>query len=258
MKLGSLFSGIGGFEKGAEMLGIETLWSCDIEEHNRKVLAKHFPNTRIYKDIRELCNVGPVDIIAGGFPCQDISISQTKNKDEHGNIKGINGERSGLWSEMWRIISEVRPQYVIIENSPMLLVRGWERVINDLSKIGYCVEWQCLQARQFGFEHKRTRLYAIAYPVQKRCLNNTSIFRRIPEVLSKRPSGQISLPVPIKRINSRTDFTELRVYDGFSRELDKISIGQYGNAVIPDIAAYLFYCILQYEANRRIHTHKTR
>lgn len=133
MTHGSLFSGIGGFETGAEWVGIETLWNCEIEPFQRSILKKHFPNTKQYEDIKELSNPGYVDIISGGFPCQDISIA--------GKGVGITGSRSGLWSEMHRVIREVRPRYVIIENSPMLLVRGFERVLCDLSKTGYDAEW---------------------------------------------------------------------------------------------------------------------
>lgn len=128
MTHGSLFSGIGGFETGAEWVGIETLWNCEIEPFQRSILKKHFPNTKQYEDIKELSNPGYVDIISGGFPCQDISIA--------GKGVGITGSRSGLWSEMHRVIREVRPRYVIIENSPMLLVRGFERVLCDLPKQG--------------------------------------------------------------------------------------------------------------------------
>lgn len=155
MTHGSLFSGIGGFETGAEWVGIETLWNCEIEPFQRSILKKHFPNTKQYEDIKELSNPGYVDIISGGFPCQDISIA--------GKGVGITGSRSGLWSEMHRVIREVRPRYVIIENSPMLLVRGFERVLCDLSKTGYDAEWQCLSNAAFGFDHHRERVYVIAY-----------------------------------------------------------------------------------------------
>lgn len=151
---GSLFSGIGGFELGAERQGIETVWNCEIEEYNRRILKQHFKNAKQYTDVRELTNPEYVDIISGGFPCQDISIANT-------NATGIKGSRSGLWSEMFRIIRVVRPKYIIIENSPMLLVRGFERVLCDLSEIGFNAEWQSLSAEAFGYCHKRERLYCI-------------------------------------------------------------------------------------------------
>lgn len=100
MTHGSLFSGIGGFELGAQWAGIETLWNCEIEEHKRKILKRHFPHSFQYTDVCTLSGVPCVDIISGGFPCQDISIGNVSNKKIHKNGKiGINGERSGLWKE---------------------------------------------------------------------------------------------------------------------------------------------------------------
>ena len=125
---GSLFSGIGGFEIGAERAGIKTLWNCEYENYQRNILKKIDKDAEQYTDVRTAEINRYVDIISGGFPCQDISVA--------GKMEGIKGERSGLWSEMWRIIRDIRPKYVIIENSPALLIRGFEQVLCDLSKIG--------------------------------------------------------------------------------------------------------------------------
>jgi DNA (cytosine-5)-methyltransferase 1 len=245
LKLGSLFSGVGGFDLGAELEGIETVWNCEIEPYNIDVLNRRFPNTYTYKNIMEMESAPPyVDIISGGFPCQDISIANVSNKQlwSNGNI-GIQGERSGLWVEMWRIINGVRPPYVIIENSPMLLHRGLSTIISDLSKIGYVLEWQCLSAKAFGYNHQRERFFGIAYPLEKRCKNNTSVFQPIPKVLPKRPPRQIGLSMPIERFNATSNYNDVRLHDGFSRQLDIKAIEAYGNAVVVDIASYLFYCI---------------
>lgn len=126
---GSLFSGIGGFENGAEMAGIETLWNCEIEKYQGKILELRFPNAERHTDITKATGFRYVDIISGGFPCQDISLA--------GKREGIKGKRSGLWSEMCRIVREVGPKYVIVENSPALIISGLEQVLCDLSKIGY-------------------------------------------------------------------------------------------------------------------------
>lgn len=248
---GSLFSGIGGFELGAKMSGIDTIWNCEFEEHNRNILKKNFPKTQQFTDVRDLHNPPYVDIISGGFPCQDLSISNVSNKSlwKNGKVIGIKGERSGLWSEMWRIIGKIRPKFVLIENSPMLLVRGFEQVLCDLSQIGYVCEWQCLFASQFGYNHKRERFFAIAYPSEIRCPNNTSIFRELREVLQERTPRQNSLSMPIERINSKSNFGILRMDDGFSKELDKRRIEMLGNAVIPEIAHYLFECIKIFNHN---------
>ena len=233
---GSLFSGVGGFELGARMAGIPTIWNCEYEAHKRITLAQHFPETKQYDDVKTITNVEYVDIISGGFPCQDISVANTK-------ANGIKGQRSGLWGEMFRICGELRPQYIIFENSPMLLVRGFERVLCDLSEIGYVCEWQCLQASQFGYNHKRERVYGIAYPGEKRCKNNIEVFRELSEIFHKQAPRQSPVSITLKRFNSKSSYDDVRMDDGFSVELDKTRIEDMGNAVIPEIAYYLFECI---------------
>ena len=242
---GSLFSGVGGFELGAAMSGIETIWNCEFEEHNRKILKKHFPSTEQYFNVNEMINPKKVNIISGGFPCQDLSIANQSKKslNKNGIKNGINGTRSGLWSEMWRIIREVRPDYVILENSPMLLIRGFERVLCDLSEIGYVCEWKCFTAAQFGYNHKRERFFAIAYPIEKRCKNNTQAFRELPKVLLKQPSRQNPISTTIKRFDIKSNYENVRMDDGFSDGLDKTRIEMMGNAVVPEIAHYLFECV---------------
>lgn len=167
-----LFAGIGGFSLGLERSGLsETVAFCEIEKYCQKVLKKHWPDVPIYDDVRELTNerlesdgITNIGIITGGFPCQDISVA--------GNQKGIGAERSGLWSELCRIIGEVRPDYAIIENVTALLSgdngRWFQRVLWDLSQIGYSCEWHCLAASQFGAHHHRDRVWIIAYPCAER------------------------------------------------------------------------------------------
>lgn len=230
---GSLFSGVGGFELGAKEAGIETIWNCEFEQFNRDILKKNFPNTKQYENIIGMEIPEYVDIVSGGFPCQDISIANT-------NADGIKGKRSGLWSEMFRIIRGVKPKYVIIENSPMLLVRGFERVLCDLSEIGYDAEWQCLSAETFGYAHKRERLYCIAYPNSFRRNEKeiqTSIFNQtLPKASGREFSGAIS-----GAIRNKDNSELLRNDDGFPFVVDRIKA--CGNAVVPGVAKYLFECI---------------
>ena len=155
---GSLFSGIGGFEVGAERAGIKTIWNCEFEDFQSNVLKKIDKDAEQYRDIRTANITRYVDIISGGFPCQDISVA--------GKMVGIKGERSGLWSEMWRTIRVVRPKYVIIENSPALLIRGFEQVLCDLSKIGYDAEWQVISNIAFGYPHRKIIRYCLLQPNQ--------------------------------------------------------------------------------------------
>jgi len=155
---GSLFSGIGGFDLGFERAGIETTWQVEIEDYARRVLQRHFPRAQRFNDIRECGkhNLAPVDIVSGGFPCQDISNA--------GKRAGIDGERSGLWSEYARIIRELRPRYVVVENVAALLGRGMERVLGDLAACGYDAEWQSISAAHVGAPHLRERIWILAYP----------------------------------------------------------------------------------------------
>lgn len=166
-----LFSGIGGFSLGLEKTGgFETVAFCEIEEFPRKVLAKHWPNVPCYRDVRELtadvlaADGIFVDVITGGFPCQDISIA--------GNQSGMGeGTRSGLWSEIDRLIGELAPRYVIVENVTALLDGprekrgGWfGRVLGDLAARGYNAEWEDIPASALGAIHPRERVWVMAYP----------------------------------------------------------------------------------------------
>ena len=236
MTHGSLFSGIEGFGLGAAFAGIKTIWSCEYEDYQTKVIKKNFGEDHdINRDIRSYRNPPFVDIISGGFPCQDISIA--------GKGVGITGARSGLWSEMFRIVGEVRPKYVIIENSPMLLVRGFERVLCDLSKIGYNAEWRCLSGTDFGIQQGRERLYCIAHAesIHGKRFSKDSIFRK-PYL-----SGKLGRIYPGWR--TRSDIPSprfVRTSNDIPRRMDRTRC--VGNAVQPIIAHYLFECIKEFDS----------
>jgi DNA (cytosine-5)-methyltransferase 1 len=160
LKVLDLFSGIGGFSLGLERTGgFETVAFCEIEPYPRAVLAKHWPRTPIYQDVRTLRKAlfpWRTDIICGGFPCQDISLA--------GKGAGLTGERSGLWSEFHRLIKEIKPKYAIIENVSALRSRGLDQVLRGLAEIGYDAEWHRISAGAVGAPHERERLWIIAYP----------------------------------------------------------------------------------------------
>ena len=161
MRLLDLFSGIGGFSLAAEWVWgdeLEIVGFCEIEKYAQKILSKNFPSVPIYEDITKLDgkDFKNVDLITGGFPCQDLSST--------GKGAGIEGSRSSLWFEMWRIIGEVRPKYALIENVPMLTIRGGTRVIADLAEIGYDASWDVVSASDEGALHKRARIWIVAYP----------------------------------------------------------------------------------------------
>jgi DNA (cytosine-5)-methyltransferase 1 len=158
MRIGSLFSGIGGLELGLEAaLGGETIWQVEREDFARRVLEKHWPGARRFDDVRTVGahNLEPVDLICGGFPCQDVSWA--------GAGAGLDGERSGLWSEFRRVVRELRPVYVVVENVAALLARGLATVLGDLAASGYDAEWSTVSACSVGAPHMRQRLFVVAY-----------------------------------------------------------------------------------------------
>jgi DNA (cytosine-5)-methyltransferase 1 len=161
----SLFAGIGGFDLGLERTGgFETVAFCEIDPFCRRVLAKHWPGVPCYDDVRELtadrlrADGISVDVICGGFPCQDIS--------EAGLRTGLSGERSGLWKEYARLIGELRPRFVIVENVSELLRdgNGMGEVLGDLAQVGYDAEWHSIPALAVGADHIRERIWIVAYP----------------------------------------------------------------------------------------------
>ena len=158
MTFGSLFAGIGGFDLGLERAGMECRWQVEIDEYCRRVLEKHWPNIPKFGDIRELRGdeLEPVDLICGGFPCQDISRT--------GKLEGITGERSGLWSNFFNVVCRLRPRIILVENTPGLLDGPLGTVLGDLASIGYDTEWHCLSACTFGAPHTRERVFIVAHP----------------------------------------------------------------------------------------------
>ena len=159
VKFASLFSGIGGFDLGLERAGMTCSWQCEIDKDARKVLASHWPTIPCYEDVR---NVGkgrePVDLICGGFPCQDLSVA--------GKRAGLAGSRSGLWFEFARIIDELEPGWVVIENVPGLLSsnrgRDFAVIVQWLANRGYGVAWRVLDSQYFGVAQRRRRVFIVA------------------------------------------------------------------------------------------------
>jgi len=156
-----IFSGIGGFSIGLEAASMQTVAFCEINPFCRKILTRHWPSVPIFSDIttinkEDLKALPRIDVIAGGFPCQDISVA--------GKQKGITAKRSGLWKEFVRLINEVRPKYAIIENVANLRSKGLINVLQDLWEIGYDAEWHCIPASAFGAPHRRDRIWIIAHP----------------------------------------------------------------------------------------------
>ena len=159
IKIGSAFSGIGGFELGLERAipNSKTVWQIEQNLFCQKILRKHWPDANIYDDVREVGahNLEPVDIFCAGFPCQDISVA--------GKGEGLDGKKSGLWWECFRIISELRPRIIVLENVSAITFRGGREVVGSLTSIGYDTEWQVISARMFGAPHIRKRWFLVGY-----------------------------------------------------------------------------------------------
>lgn len=256
LKVLDLFSGIGGFSLGLERTGgFETSAFCEIEEFQRKVLNKHWPEVRCYNDVRELTAAKlardgvHVDGITGGFPCQDVSSA--------GKRAGIGeGTRSGLYAEVIRIASDVRPRFILLENVAGLLSGpseqpgGWfGRVLADLASIGYDAEWENIPASALGATHRRERVWIIAYTDKKL----RGVLAESFKVRSSRlytpglEEGSVHRPpsvsVSLGRVYSDPSGGSIRNDDGISSGLDRIAA--CGNAVVPQIPEIIGRSILR-------------
>lgn len=234
---GSLFAGIGGFDLGFERAGIKTIWQVEIDEYCRRVLAKHFPDAERFGDIRECIEFQACDILAGGFPCTDISIA--------GRGAGITGPASGLWREMERAIRMVRPRIVVVENVAALLDDGMGTVCGDLAAIGHSAEWDCLPASAFGAPHERDRVFIVAYATSDR-QPRPGTYR---QPVHKAPDAfreADSLVAYVQREN--LPYVRGR-HDGFSAELDEAALFALGNAIVPQIAEWIGRRILEAETS---------
>ena len=153
MTFGSLFAGIGGIDLGLERAGMECKWQVENDDYATRVLAKHWPRVYRHGDIKTFRGL-PADLVCGGWPCQDISRA--------GRGDGLDGERSGLWFEMLRIIRDVRPRWVFLENVSTLLIRGIDSVLGSLAEGGFDCQWDCIPASAIGSPHRRDRVWIIA------------------------------------------------------------------------------------------------
>lgn len=237
---GSLFAGIGGFDLGFERAGMRCVWQVEIDDYCRRVLAKHWPDVRRWDDVRTWPqpDTERPDVICGGFPCQDIS-------QQNPNAQGIDGARSGLWSEYIRIIRTIQPAVVCVENVSALLVRGLDRLLRDIATSGYDAEWQTLPAQAFGAPHGRDRVFVVAYRASKRRQANELFDRRSFEAASQKSTGRIRWwtgepqPRPSLQGGFRwcPDRQLCRVVDGLPDQLDRYR--GLGNAVVPQVAEWI-------------------
>jgi len=237
-----LFSGIGGFSLGLERAGgFETVAFCEIEDYPRRVLAKHWPHVPCYDDVRTLTAARlaadgiAVDVICGGFPCQDLSLA--------GKQAGIDGESSGLWSEIARLAGEIRPRFIVVENVTALLYgpsdkpgQWFGRVLGDLATIGFDAEWHCIPASAVGATICRDRVWLVAWPVSHRFQGwGAHAERLIGEAALVAGDVRSRLPVP----------GLYRSRNGVPNLVERLAA--LGNAVVPQIPELIGRAIMQAE-----------
>jgi len=230
MTFGSLFAGIGGFDLGFERAGMNCRWQVEIDDYANRVLAKHWPNVHRERDILQCGghNLERVDVICGGFPCQDISFA--------GRGAGLDGERSGLFFEAVRVVRELQPRVVVLENVAAILTRGLDRVLGTLATIGYDAEWHCIPAAAIGAPHIRDRVFVLAYSqntyVSQMCAKDSGICTQ----WAKRKFGRADgLCQGDGRWASESGL--VRVVDGVPAQVDRLR--GLGNAVVPQVAEFV-------------------
>ena len=235
MRILDLFSGIGGFSLGLERAGMKTVAFCEIDPKARQVLKKHWPDVPVYEDVSTLKGnqIGPVDVICGGFPCQDISLA--------GKGAGLEGARSGLWFEYHRLIKEIKPKYAIIENVSALRSRGLDQVLRSLAKIGYDAEWHCIPASAVGAPHQRDRVWIIAYSQRFRPQGS----RRYLKSVHPAPDQFEEASGLVDAVQGNTLPFVCGRHDGVSSRVDRLK--QLGNAVVPQIPELIGRALMEFE-----------
>lgn len=258
---GSLFAGIGGFDLGLERAGMICQWQVEIDPCSRSVLQSNWPKTPRYKDVQDVGvrNLEAVDLICGGFPCQDVSLA--------GRRAGLKGKRSTLWSEFHRIIGEIGPRWVLVENVRGLYTsdsgRFFGKILRDLAESRYDAEWDCLSAAFFGAPQLRHRIFIVAYPKGHfgRSAGLPHVFTQDQSDMAdnRRPSSKVAWNgIWIDRKDETTythGFPEPifhRLADGVSNRVDKEEASsrmkQVGNAIVPQAAEWLGRRIIEADA----------
>lgn len=233
LTVGSLFTGIGGFDLGFERAGMRVLWNCEQDEFCRRVLAKHWPDVPSYEDVCELEGeaVPRVDVLCGGFPCQPVSDNGARQAQD---------DARWLWPEYARLIRELRPRYVVVENVAGLLRRGMGDVLGDLAECGYDAEWDSIPAAAFGAPHLRDRVWIVAYPAGEG-----------PQ--GQEPKGRVwgrGLLAQRDRWSAEPRVARVAhgVPGGVAGRIEQTEA--FGNSLVPQIAEWIGRRILDYERER--------
>lgn len=234
----ALFAGAGGGILGGHLLGWRTVAAVEYNAYARSVLLARqndgtltpFP---IWDDVRTFDGKpwkGLIDVVSGGFPCQDISIA--------GNGNGIDGERSGLWRHQIRILDEIRPQLAYVENSPMLTSRGINRVLGDLAELGFDAKWGVLGASDVSRDHHRKRIWILGYSMCDRLervakTENSSTSER--NAFIRRPIARTHSKAAWDRYREKDEPRVVGTIDGLAHRMDRLKA--IGNGQVPRVAA---------------------
>lgn len=226
LTFGSLFAGIGGFDLGFERAGLRCAWQVEIDPYCRRVLAKHWPDVRRWDDVQTF-PPDPVeewrcDVICGGFPCQDIS--------SVGRMAGIDGKRSGLWSEFARVVRMVRPRHVVVENVSALLFRGLGRVLGDLANLGFDAEWDCLPACSLGAPHHRERVFVVGQVQHSARLRRRPTFGTVQGISADESRTRAATW-------AKDEPPLVGMADGIPSRVDRLR--GLGNAIVPQVAEWI-------------------
>ena len=238
--IGSLFSGIGGFELGLERAipNSSTIWQVEKDKYCQSILKKHWPKAKLYNDVTTIQaqELEPPTIICGGFPCQDLSNA--------GKMEGIHGKKSGLWWEMHRIISNLRkkPRVIVLENVANIVHLGGLDVLGSLAQIGYDSEWTVIRASDFGANHRRARWFCVSYltnptiqNMEKQSIHTISMESKFRfEYRDSEKDG----PYPKNHWKKGTTESPLcSVDDGISQRVARLKA--LGNAIVPQCSQWI-------------------
>lgn len=238
LKVLDLFSGSGAMSLGLERAGMETVAFCEIHPPARRILAKQWPEVPCHDDVSELGSVGPVDLVAAGFPCQDISLA--------GEGAGLAGNRSGLFWHVLRTALLVGQPRLLLENVAALLGRGMDTVLGSMASLGYDAEWDCIRASQVGLPQERDRIWIVADTMQD---GKPGLFESInpcEDGQGRSRSKAVMRHVASSPFEPGDSFPQpllRRVDDRPANWVDRVEV--CGNAVVPQIPELIGNAILE-------------
>lgn len=237
----SLFTGLGGFDYAAEQVGWTNVFQIEKDPYCLRLLAERYPNAKRYNNIIGCSPTERAKVLSGGFPCQDISNAKTHTTNGAFQVSGLDGKRSGLWWEYWRIIGEQQPYFAVIENVSDLTKKGLDIVLQSLSDIGYYAEWCVIPGAWVGSPHLRKRLWIVAYPVRFGRQQKSIILSRVlSQKMGEAPEWEFSRTVR-KAYGKKALPPSLGIHDGLPRGLyDAERITALGNAIVWRIAYMIF------------------